>query len=95
MRLIPEYEPVQKFYLCFVHEFFNTRFQYGKAICEIIQAAQAYIEIEVWIGSTEMPYFEAEHRQSSVSQEHVVINHDTPGRAIIAKYVPIFARDKN
>jgi len=35
MRLIPEYEPVEKLYLSFIHPFFNTRFHYGKAQCEI------------------------------------------------------------
>jgi hypothetical protein len=94
MRLIPEYEPVQKLYLCFVHEFFNTRFGYGKAICQIIQAAQHYVGVELLIGLPEMAYFQEECQRYPISLEHVVINHDTPGRGIMAEYVPIFARDE-
>ena len=95
MILTPEYEPVQKLYLCFVHEFFNTRFRYGKAICEIIQAAHSYVNVELWIGHTEMADFEAESRRYPIPLDSVIINHDTPQRSILAEYLPIFAKEEN
>jgi hypothetical protein len=92
MRLTPEYEPVKKIYLCYVQEFFNTRFGYGKTICQIIKAAQRYVEVELLIGISEMPYFKDECAKYQVSLENVTLNHDTPDRSIIAEYIPIFAR---
>jgi hypothetical protein len=94
MRLIPEYEPVQKLYLCFVQEFFNTRFGYGKTICQIINAIQPYIDIELLIGPAEMPYFQKECSRYHTSLEKVKLNHDTPGRSILAEYTPIFAENE-
>jgi hypothetical protein len=35
MRQIPEYGPVEKLYLSFIHPFFNKRFHYRKTQCEI------------------------------------------------------------
>jgi hypothetical protein len=35
IRLIPEYEPVEKVLFAFSHEFYNTRFGYGRAIADI------------------------------------------------------------
>jgi hypothetical protein len=95
MKLIPEYEPIQKFFLCFVHDFFNTRFGYGKALCQIINAAHPYVDIELLIGTSEMPHFQEECIKVQTNLQNVTLNHDTPGRAIVLEYVPIFARDDN
>ncbi len=94
MRLTPEYEPVQKLYLCFVQEFFNTRFGYGKTICQIIKVAQRYVDVELLIGISEMPYFQDECTKYQVTLENVTLNHDTPNRSIIAEYIPIFAKNE-
>ena len=94
MRLIPEYEPVQKLYLCFVQEFFNTRFGYGKTICQIINAAQPYVDIELLIAPSELPYFQEDCSRYHASLENVKVNHNTPGRSILAEYVPIFCENE-
>jgi hypothetical protein len=94
MRLTPEYELVQKLYLCFVQEFFNTRFGHGKAICQIIKAVQHYVDIELLIGLPDMPYFQDECTRHQVAMDNVTLNHDTPDRSIMAEYVPIFARNE-
>jgi N-dimethylarginine dimethylaminohydrolase len=95
MKLIPEYEPVQKICLCFVQDFFNSRFRYGKTICEIIRAVQPFCEVEVLVSEEDLPQFEEECKQSGVTLENVTLNHDSPGRSIMAEYVPIFARDES
>jgi hypothetical protein len=94
MKLVPEYTPVQKFYLCFVQVWFNTRFGYGKTLCEIINAAQPFVDIELFVSPTDVPYFHAECAQYQVDLDKVAINNDTPSRSIIAEYVPIFAQDE-
>ena len=94
MRLIPEYEPVQRLYLSFVQEFFNERFHYGRAICEIINSVQDHVPIELLIGPADLPYFQEECARHNVTLGNVTLNHDTPGRGIMAEYAPIFARDE-
>jgi agmatine/peptidylarginine deiminase len=95
MRLIPEYEPVRKLYLSFVQEFFNERFGYGKALCEIINAAQRFVDVELFISLPDLPYFEEECARCQVSLGRVTLTQDTPARAIVAEYVPIFAEDES
>jgi len=94
MRLIPEYEPVQKLYLCFVQDFFNTRFGYGKALCQIIKAVQPYLAIELLIGPPDLLYFQAECDKYHVTLDNVSLNPDTPERSILAEYMPIFAQSE-
>ena len=94
MKLIPEYAPVQKLYLCFVQAWFNTRFVYGKTLCEIINAAQPFVDVELFISPADLPYFQTECEQYHTDLDKVAINNDTPGRSIIAEYVPIFAQDE-
>lgn len=94
MRLTPEYEPVQKLYLSFVQEFFNERFHYGRAICEIIKSAQTHVAIELLIGLSDLPHFQEACARYQVRLQNVTLNHDTPGRGIMAEYAPIFARDE-
>ena len=95
MRLIPEYEPVRKLCLSFVQVFFNERFGYGRAICEIIHAARRFVEVELFIGLPDRPFFEEECARRKVSLDSVTLNYDTPGRAIVAEYVPVFAEDSS
>jgi len=94
MRLTPEYEPVRKLYLSFVQEFFNVRFRYGRAICEIIKSIQDHVAIELLIRMADLPHFQEECARYQVSLDNVTLNYDSPGRAIIAEYAPIFARDE-
>lgn len=93
MRLVSEYEPVQKLCLSFVHEFFNTRFNYGKTLCKIIQVVKEYVEVEVWASRADMPILQAICRDEGIILDKILINHDAPGRGIIAEYAPIFACD--
>jgi len=95
MRLIPEYAPVQKFYLCFCHQFFNTRFGYGKTQCEIMNIASHFVDVELWVGNSELPYLREECARYSFDLDQVSLNPDTPGRSIIAEYVPIFAQGED
>jgi hypothetical protein len=94
MRLTPEYEPVQKLYLSFVQEFFNSRFHYGRAICEIIKSVQNHVAIELLIGTHDLEHFREECARYQVTLQNVTLNHDTPGRGIMAEYAPIFAGDE-
>ena len=91
MHLIPEYQPVQKLYLSFVHDFFNTRFHYGKAICDIIKAAHPFVEIELFVAPADLPHWQRECRAHGVSPELAQWNFDSPQRAVMAEYMPIFA----
>lgn len=95
MRFIPEYTPVKRLYLSFVDQFFNTRFGYGKTICEIVQAVKDHIDVEVWVSKKDEPVFRQECDQNGVSLDNVTVNVDSPGRGIIAEYAPIFARNDN
>jgi hypothetical protein len=95
MRLIPEYQPVGKLYLSFVHEFFNTRFRYGKAICEIIKAAHPYVEVELFVAVTDLPHLRREFEWHQVEPQTAQLNFDSPARAILAEYVPVFAEGKD
>ncbi len=91
MKLIPEYEPVQKLCLSFVHPFFNIRFEYGKTLCEIINAVQHYVAVEVWVSPADRPFFQQACDTHQTTLENVTLNRDSPGRGVIAEYGPIFA----
>lgn len=90
MRLIPEYEEVSKLYLSFVNEFFNTRFKYGKAFCDIVNAARNVVDIEIFTSQDDLPFLEQEFISNNVDIKNVVINFDSPGRGILAEYFPFF-----
>jgi hypothetical protein len=91
MRLIPEYHPVCKLYLGFVQKFFNTRFNYGKAICEIAKVAHPYVDVEVFVSESDLPYLEQEFDRWVVDPALVTLNYDSPRRAIMLEQSPIFA----
>jgi hypothetical protein len=91
MRLIPEYEPVSRLYLGFVHKFFNTRFNYGKAICQIAKAAHFYVDVEIFVSESDLPYLEREFDTRGVDPATLTLNHDSPRRAIMLEQSPIFA----
>jgi hypothetical protein len=93
MRLIPEYEPVEKLYLSFTHPFFNTRFHYGKAQCEIIEAASPFVKVELFIQRRELKYWQAELEKYPLRDDQYTLNFNSPGRAIVMEYVPIWADD--
>ena len=93
MKLIPEYAPVEKLYLCFVEACFHTRFRYGETLCEIIRAARSRVDIAVLIHPAEIPRFREICAGRGVSPAGVAFDTDTPGRSILAEYTPIFAGD--
>ena len=96
MRLIPEYEPVRKLYLSFVHDFFNTRFHYRQALCEIIAAANSFVDVELFLSVRDMENWFAEERKNPLCQSaQYCTNNDSPNRAILMEYVPFFAEDDN
>ena len=92
LRLIPEYEPVRKLLLCFVHEFFNTRFHYGRVLSEVVKAAHDRVEIELFVGDDDLPFLKQEFAKHEIEANTVRLNADTPGRAILAEHLPVFAR---
>ncbi len=93
MRLIPEYEPVQKLLLSFIHPFFNTRFQYGKTLCEIIDSASPFVDVELHILRREMKFWQTELEKHPLRPDQYQINFDSPRRAILLEYVPLWAED--
>ena len=78
--------------MCFVHEFFNTRFHYGRVLCEIVKAAHTRVEIEVFVGARDLPFLMQELAEHQVDVNLVRLNPDTPERAILAEHLPVFAR---
>jgi hypothetical protein len=74
-----------------VHEFFNTRFNYGKTICEIAKAAHPYVDVEVFVSKPDLPYLGQAFDAQGVDLGLVTLNHDPPRRAIMLEQSPIFA----
>ena len=93
MRPIPEYEPVGRLCLSFVEEFFNSRFRYGRAIAEMAKAALDLVEVEIFVSGEDRPVLEDELREAGVDPGSVKMNMDSPGRGILAEYMPVFCRD--
>ena len=90
---MPEYEPVDRLCLSFVEEFFNSRFNYGAAIASMARAALDLVEVEVFVSSDDRPLLESELRDYGVDPCSVTANTDSPGRGILAEYLPVFCRD--
>jgi hypothetical protein len=95
LRIIPEYEPVSRLFLCFVHNFYNSRFKYGKALAEIIQAALPYVEVELFIAENEIEIFQGELKKTGISINDTQLNFKTPNRSILNEWAPIFCTDEN
>ena len=95
MRLIPEYESVSKLYLSFVHGFFNTRFNYGSVQCEMIEAASPFVDVELFIQRRDRKHWQAELEKHPLRPEQYKLNFDSPRRAIVMEYVPLYAEDDN
>lgn len=95
LRIIPEYEPVSKLFLCFVHDFYNSRFKYGKALAEIIQTALPFVEVELFIAENEIEIFQDELQKKGISVEDIQLNFNTPNRSILNEWAPIFCTDEN
>lgn len=93
MRIVPEYEPVGRLYLSFVDEFFHTRFEYGKVISEIARHASAYVQVEIFVAQGDRARLLAELDAAGVDPGRVRLSGDSPQRAILAEYMPIFAQD--
>ena len=91
MRLIPEYEPVGKLYLSFVHSFFNTRFGYGRTICEMAEAASPGVNVEVSVGAADQEWWQAEVARNLPGHVRIATNPDSPNRGTVTEYVPIWA----
>ncbi|MBL7127418.1 MAG: agmatine deiminase family protein [Ignavibacteria bacterium] len=90
MRIIPEYEPVGLLYLSFVQKFFNSRFKFGKAICEIAKVASRNIDVEIFIAHQDVPYLKKEMEDANLDSANIIFNYDSPERGILAEYTPIF-----
>jgi agmatine deiminase len=95
LRIIPEYEPVSKLFLCFVHNFYNSRFKYGKALAEIIRTALPFVEVELFIAENEIETFQSELKKTGVSIDDIQLNFNTPNRSILNEWAPIFCADEN
>jgi hypothetical protein len=94
MRVVPEYEAVSRLCLSFVQEFFNSRFRYGRAIAEMAKAAPDLVEVEIFVSAGDRPVLEDELREAGVDPGSVMLNTDSPGRGIMAEYMPVFCRDR-
>ncbi len=91
--LIPEYEPAQRLCLSFVHEFYNTRFHIGKAICDIVRVALSYVDVEIFVSEKDLPHLEEEFKAAELRLDEVTLTLKSPGRALMAEYMPIIAQD--
>ncbi|MCD4776181.1 MAG: hypothetical protein K8S15_09065 [Candidatus Aegiribacteria sp.] len=83
MRIIPEYEPVGKLYLSFAQDFFHSRFNYGRTICEMARAVADRITVEVFVSEDETEFFLDLLEQNDLKPDEIVLNHDSPERGII------------
>ena len=90
MRIIPEYEPVGKLYLSFVQNFYHSRFNYGRTICEMVRAVADRVTVEVFVSEDETEFFLDLLEQNDIKPHEIVLNHDSPKRGIIQDYFPIF-----
>ncbi len=93
MKVVSEYEPVDRLCLSFVEEFFNSRFRYGRAIAAMAKAALDLVEVEIFASDSDRLFLEGELRQAGVDPEAVMLNPDSPGRGILAEYMPVLCRD--
>lgn len=91
MRIISEYEPVQKLLLSFVQDFFNSRFKYGRAICEISRVASNHTSVEILVSEPDKGFLQKEMDAAGLDPDSVTLNFDSPQRGIMAEYVPVFA----
>ena len=92
MKLIPEYEPVERLLLCFVQEFFNSRFKYGRTICEISRIASEHACVEILVSEEDETFLNKEMEAAGLDPERVTISFDSPKGGILAEYMPIFAK---
>ncbi len=91
MRLIPDYQPVQKLYLCYTQAFANRTPNYTKTLCQIIGAAQRYTEIEVLAGHLDFPYLCMEAARIPFDLSKVLFNFVSPNLSTLDEFTPIFA----
>jgi hypothetical protein len=92
MRLIPEYDPVSRINLSFVHKFFNTRFHSGKAICSIAKAACNYVDVEIFVCDADLPHLLRAMEGVDLDPETVLITDDSPERGFMNEFMPIFGQ---
>ena len=90
MRLLPEYGPAGRICLSFVHEFFNTRFGYGRVLCEIARAARGHVDVEIFVGDADVPRLKEYLSRAGLKQDDVMLTLDSPNRGFLAEYMPIF-----
>jgi len=90
MRLLPEYGPVGRICLSFVHEFFNTRFGHGRVLCEIARAAQGHADVEIFVGNADLPHLTGCLNRAGLEPGDVTLTLDCPGRGFLAEYMPVF-----
>jgi hypothetical protein len=93
MRLIPEYEPVDRLYLSFVHDFYNTRFHHGRVIAQVVKAVLPDVEVEIITLEGDIPHLESELGREGIALSQVTLNHDTSGSGFLAEDAPIVCED--
>jgi len=93
LTMIPEYGPVSKLLLCFVHPFFNTRFAYGPAMAEMVRAARNHVEVVLFVDPEDLPPLEAALANCGLSLGDVTTIPRSSGRAIFNEWCPIFCQD--
>lgn len=94
MRIIPEYEPVDRLYMSFVNSFFHSRFNYGRTICDIAREVPGDVTVEIFVAEDEKPLLLKILAENGLSEDEMVLNPNSPLRGIIAEYFPVFCRDE-
>lgn len=91
MKLIPDYQPVQKLYLCYTQKFANQTPDFTKTLCQIIDAVQRYVEIEMLVGHLDFPYLRMEAGRIPYDFKKVLFNFVSPNLSTLDDLMPIFA----
>lgn len=95
LKVIPEYQRVSKILLSFVHEFYNTRFKFGRAVANVASIAKDIIDVEIFTSEQDLPILELELFSAGVNPGDVIITLKSPERAILNEWFPVFCEEKN
>ena len=90
IQLIPEYGEVERLLFSFVHEFYNTRFGYGRVIAEICDCLKEVVEIEAFCATDDSPHLEEEFAAVGLSSSTVRITHPGPPEGALNTFMPVF-----
>lgn len=93
IKLIPEYRAVDKLYLSFANEFFNTRFGYGEVITRIVKILKNKVDIEIFVNNGDSEYLESELIKLGLSLSDVITNENYYGTSITTTGFPLLGEN--